>query len=54
MRDIKEDDIDDIDVILAFFYEKDLKEIAQHHIDKCVQCKILVTDEQKKNYVKFG
>ena len=45
----------DIDVILAFFYEKDLKEIAQQHIKKCYHCRILVTDDEpEKTCVKFG
>ena len=46
--------VDDIDVILAFFYEKDLKEIAQQHINKCLSCRILVTDYPKKKCVNFG
>ena len=47
--------VNDTDVILGFFYEKDMKIIAQQHIDKCFVCQIAVTDdEQKEKYAKCG
>lgn len=46
--------VNDMDVILGFFYEKDMKIIAQQHIDKCLECQIFVTDEEKEKYVVCG